>query len=320
MWPDEQWLDGAIFDVQYRFWIHIFLLTSWCMICDGQMNVNYITLAKFFLILIFYCRHSWTCLWTATRMHGGVQSTRMTIHPLQLVLMSWTHLWRTCNLNSQSEARGSTHLSLRQTTPTMAVWPRHPPWCQRIHRVSPVPGAVCDSAFFFFLTMNHTCLALHCDNYGIKKKAVLMVILPHAASATHTFNLSLCRHVWWILFWLCIFTSLTMNIKFWVRACSLPCACLLISIIGLSCFSFRLWICVWENSSGWDRLLISWLCAGNIHAASSPSGALRAPSPFGPTPSPSSLGISMGQTSNFASPHGKCQRGQHSFSNGFSWP
>uniref|UniRef100_A0AAR2IGG6 Mediator of RNA polymerase II transcription subunit 14 n=1 Tax=Pygocentrus nattereri TaxID=42514 RepID=A0AAR2IGG6_PYGNA len=43
---------------------------------------------------------------------------------------------------------------------------------------------------------------------------------------------------------------------------------------------------------------------GNIHAANSPSGALRAPSPFGPTPSPSSLGISMGQTSNFASPHG----------------
>uniref|UniRef100_A0A8C2G152 Mediator of RNA polymerase II transcription subunit 14 n=1 Tax=Cyprinus carpio TaxID=7962 RepID=A0A8C2G152_CYPCA len=43
---------------------------------------------------------------------------------------------------------------------------------------------------------------------------------------------------------------------------------------------------------------------GNIHAANSPSGALRAPSPFGPTPSPSSLGLSMGQTSNFASPHG----------------
>uniref|UniRef100_A0A673L4Q3 Mediator of RNA polymerase II transcription subunit 14 n=1 Tax=Sinocyclocheilus rhinocerous TaxID=307959 RepID=A0A673L4Q3_9TELE len=42
----------------------------------------------------------------------------------------------------------------------------------------------------------------------------------------------------------------------------------------------------------------------NIHAANSPSGALRAPSPYGPTPSPSSLGISMGQTSNFASPHG----------------
>ncbi|XP_061580211.1 mediator of RNA polymerase II transcription subunit 14 isoform X1 [Cololabis saira] len=42
---------------------------------------------------------------------------------------------------------------------------------------------------------------------------------------------------------------------------------------------------------------------GNIHAAGSPSGALRAPSPFGPTPSPSSLGIAMGQTS-FASPHG----------------
>uniref|UniRef100_A0A8B9LG97 Mediator of RNA polymerase II transcription subunit 14 n=1 Tax=Astyanax mexicanus TaxID=7994 RepID=A0A8B9LG97_ASTMX len=38
--------------------------------------------------------------------------------------------------------------------------------------------------------------------------------------------------------------------------------------------------------------------------SNSPSGALRAPSPFGPTPSPSSLGISMGQTSNFASPHG----------------
>uniref|UniRef100_A0A8D3CKB2 Mediator of RNA polymerase II transcription subunit 14 n=1 Tax=Scophthalmus maximus TaxID=52904 RepID=A0A8D3CKB2_SCOMX len=33
------------------------------------------------------------------------------------------------------------------------------------------------------------------------------------------------------------------------------------------------------------------------------SGALRAPSPFGPTPSPSSLGIAMSQT-NFASPHG----------------
>uniref|UniRef100_A0A3Q3N2I9 Mediator of RNA polymerase II transcription subunit 14 n=1 Tax=Labrus bergylta TaxID=56723 RepID=A0A3Q3N2I9_9LABR len=42
---------------------------------------------------------------------------------------------------------------------------------------------------------------------------------------------------------------------------------------------------------------------GNIHASGSPSGALRAPSPFGPTPSPSSLGIAMGQTS-FASPHG----------------
>ncbi|XP_036401903.1 mediator of RNA polymerase II transcription subunit 14-like [Megalops cyprinoides] len=36
---------------------------------------------------------------------------------------------------------------------------------------------------------------------------------------------------------------------------------------------------------------------GTIHAASSPSGALRAPSP-------SSLGMSMGQTSSFASPHG----------------
>ncbi|XP_044297689.1 mediator of RNA polymerase II transcription subunit 14 isoform X1 [Varanus komodoensis] len=45
---------------------------------------------------------------------------------------------------------------------------------------------------------------------------------------------------------------------------------------------------------------------GTLHAASSPSGALRAPSPasFGPTPSPSSLGITMGQNTNFASPHG----------------
>ncbi|XP_028847493.1 mediator of RNA polymerase II transcription subunit 14 isoform X1 [Denticeps clupeoides] len=42
--------------------------------------------------------------------------------------------------------------------------------------------------------------------------------------------------------------------------------------------------------------------SGNIHAANSPSGALRAPSPF--SPSPSSLGITMGQPSNFASPHG----------------
>ncbi|KAM3837016.1 mediator of RNA polymerase II transcription subunit 14 isoform 3-T3 [Vipera latastei] len=45
---------------------------------------------------------------------------------------------------------------------------------------------------------------------------------------------------------------------------------------------------------------------GTLHAANSPSGALRAPSPasFGPTPSPSSLGITMGQNANFASPHG----------------
>ncbi|KAJ6667647.1 hypothetical protein lerEdw1_016768 [Lerista edwardsae] len=45
---------------------------------------------------------------------------------------------------------------------------------------------------------------------------------------------------------------------------------------------------------------------GTLHAASSPSGALRAPSPasFGPTPSPSSLGITMGPSTNFASPHG----------------
>lgn len=43
---------------------------------------------------------------------------------------------------------------------------------------------------------------------------------------------------------------------------------------------------------------------GNLQ--SSPSGALRAPSPaaFGPTQSPSSIGISMVPSSNFASPHG----------------
>ena len=44
--------------------------------------------------------------------------------------------------------------------------------------------------------------------------------------------------------------------------------------------------------------------AGTIHSSGSPSGVLRAPSPFGPTPSPSSLGIAMGPSS-FASPHGK---------------
>uniref|UniRef100_A0A670I0J5 Mediator of RNA polymerase II transcription subunit 14 n=1 Tax=Podarcis muralis TaxID=64176 RepID=A0A670I0J5_PODMU len=45
---------------------------------------------------------------------------------------------------------------------------------------------------------------------------------------------------------------------------------------------------------------------GTLHPANSPSGALRAPSPasFGPTPSPSSLGITMGQNTNYASPHG----------------
>lgn len=44
---------------------------------------------------------------------------------------------------------------------------------------------------------------------------------------------------------------------------------------------------------------------GNLQ--SSPSGALRAPSPasFGPTQSPSSIGISMVPSSNFASPHGE---------------
>ncbi|XP_030690796.1 mediator of RNA polymerase II transcription subunit 14 isoform X3 [Globicephala melas] len=45
---------------------------------------------------------------------------------------------------------------------------------------------------------------------------------------------------------------------------------------------------------------------GNLHAASSPSGALRAPSPasFVPTPPPSSHGISIGPGASFASPHG----------------
>ncbi|XP_055987287.1 mediator of RNA polymerase II transcription subunit 14 isoform X3 [Sorex fumeus] len=45
---------------------------------------------------------------------------------------------------------------------------------------------------------------------------------------------------------------------------------------------------------------------GNLHAASSPSGALRAPSPasFVPTPPPSSHGLSIGPGASFASPHG----------------
>lgn len=67
----------------------------------------------------------------------------------------------------------------------------------------------------------------------------------------------------------------------------------------------------WElvNPRVWRALWCVSVCAhaGNIHTSGSPSGVLRAPSPFGPTPSPSSLGIAMGQTS-FASPHGK-QRG-----------
>ncbi|XP_006738321.2 mediator of RNA polymerase II transcription subunit 14 [Leptonychotes weddellii] len=50
---------------------------------------------------------------------------------------------------------------------------------------------------------------------------------------------------------------------------------------------------------------------GNLHAASSPSGALRAPSPasFVPTPPPSSHGISIGPGASFASPHGESIRG-----------
>uniref|UniRef100_A0A3Q2P8V6 Mediator of RNA polymerase II transcription subunit 14 n=1 Tax=Fundulus heteroclitus TaxID=8078 RepID=A0A3Q2P8V6_FUNHE len=62
---------------------------------------------------------------------------------------------------------------------------------------------------------------------------------------------------------------------------------------------------VWLSSSDGLMSHLMYVCvyAGNIHASGSPSGALRAPSPFGPTPSPSSLGIAMGQTS-FASPHG----------------
>ncbi|XP_061081608.1 mediator of RNA polymerase II transcription subunit 14 isoform X1 [Conger conger] len=59
---------------------------------------------------------------------------------------------------------------------------------------------------------------------------------------------------------------------------------------------------------------------GNIHAASSPSGALRAPSPFGPTPSPSSLGITMGQTSSFASPHGALEPSSPYAQRTGTWP
>lgn len=72
----------------------------------------------------------------------------------------------------------------------------------------------------------------------------------------------------------------------------------------------RLWLCVRgaESYEPFDECVCVYVYAGNIHASGSPSGALRAPSPFGPTPSPSSLGIAMGQTS-FASPHGKQQGG-----------
>lgn len=50
---------------------------------------------------------------------------------------------------------------------------------------------------------------------------------------------------------------------------------------------------------------------GNLHAASSPSGALRAPSPasFVPTPPPSSHGLSIGPGASFASPHGESTHG-----------
>lgn len=83
------------------------------------------------------------------------------------------------------------------------------------------------------------------------------------------------------------------------------------------CFSMCAWVrdhvyVSWElvNPRVWWALWCVCVCAhaGNIHTSGSPSGVLRAPSPFGPTPSPSSLGIAMGQTS-FASPHGKQQGG-----------
>lgn len=65
-------------------------------------------------------------------------------------------------------------------------------------------------------------------------------------------------------------------------------------------------------------VVMFYLWLGNLHAASSPSGALRAPSPasFGPTPSPSSLGITMGQTANFASPHGEFLTGMSRYRDG----
>lgn len=65
-------------------------------------------------------------------------------------------------------------------------------------------------------------------------------------------------------------------------------------------------VCAQRTDEPFDVCMYVCVRTGNIHASGSPSGALRAPSPFGPTPSPSSLGIAMGQTS-FASPHGKQQ-------------
>lgn len=93
------------------------------------------------------------------------------------------------------------------------------------------------------------------------------------------------------------------------------------SRLALACVCER--VCVFQEIlSTWesDEPLVC-VCvyahAGNIHTSGSPSGVLRAPSPFGPTPSPSSLGIAMGQTS-FASPHGKQQGGCHRQAGGLS--
>ena len=90
-----------------------------------------------------------------------------------------------------------------------------------------------------------------------------------------------------------------------VRVCVCACACVRVRV----CVKMKVCMSVHdvENLSTLKSdktLLYVCVCAGPIHASGSPSGALRAPSPFGPTPSPSSLGIAMGQTS-FASPHGK---------------
>ena len=86
-------------------------------------------------------------------------------------------------------------------------------------------------------------------------------------------------------FGICVFVCLCVR----VRVCVCVCVCVFVGVCVC--------VCVYV-----------YMCTGNIHTSGSPSGALRAPSPFGPTPSPSSLGIAMGQTS-FASPHGKQEGG-----------
>lgn len=96
-----------------------------------------------------------------------------------------------------------------------------------------------------------------------------------------------------------------------------------------SCCSVCVCVCLSVRVRVFQEILSTWesdeplvcVCvythAGNIHTSGSPSGVLRAPSPFGPTPSPSSLGIAMGQTS-FASPHGKQQGGCNRQAGGLS--